>query len=241
MPSLSIVIPAFNEESAIANGNLSLVANWLQENIQESELIVVSDGSEDQTEALASRVADRVVNIPHSGKAGAIIAGIKEAQGEVVLFTDMDLDTPLAEAAKLLDAISQGANIAIGSRGKNRPGAPLHRHILSCGHVLVRKILLNLDLSDTQCGFKAFNREVALRILGKMRIYRTDSLRPGTGYNVNSGFDLEFLFVARRLGYRIDEIPVRWKYSQGGRVRFFKEAFRGLSDILRIVTAYKRS
>ncbi len=238
VPSLSIVIPAFNEEAAIARGNLALVANWLHENIQESELIVVNDGSEDQTEKLASEVAERVVTIPHCGKAAAIMAGIREAKGDVVLFSDMDLDTPITEASKLLDAISGGADVAIGSRGQNRPGAPLHRRFLSGGHTFLRKLLLNLDLSDTQCGFKAFKREAALRILDEMRIYRAGSMRSGTDYSVNSGFDLEFLFVARRLEYRVDEIPVQWKYSQGGRVLFFREALRGLFDLLKIANTY---
>lgn len=236
MPSLSIVIPAFNEEAAIANGNLAQVANWLHENFQEAELIVVNDGSEDQTKELVSCVADRVVNIPHCGKAAAIMAGIKKAKGEVVLFTDMDLDTPIAEAAKLLDAISKGADIAIGSRGQSRPGTPMRRRILSGGHTFLRKLLLNLDLSDTQCGFKAFKREEALRTLSKMKVYRNESTFHARGFSVNSGFDLEFLHIGGCLGFKIVEVPVVWNFSQGGRVRFFKEAIGGFYDMMKIAT-----
>ena len=238
MPSLSIVIPAFNEEAAIAKGNLALVANWLHENFQEAELIVVNDGSEDGTAKLASQAADRVVAIPHCGKAAALMAGIKKAKGEVVLFTDMDLDTPITEAAKLLDAISRGADIAIGSRGRQRRGAPLHRRLLSSGHTFLRKLLLNLDLSDTQCGFKAFKREAALRTLGEMKVYGSESMLRARGFSVNSGFDLEFLHVAGRLGFKIAEVPVVWNFSQGGRVRFFREAFRGFFDLVKIATTY---
>ena len=236
MPSLSIVIPAFNEEAAIAKGNLALVANWLHENFQEAELIVVNDGSEDRTEKLASQAADRVVTIAHCGKAAAIMAGIKKAKGEVVLFTDMDMDTPITEASKLLDAISRGADIAVGSRGQNRPGAPMHRRILSGGHTFLRKLLLNLDLSDTQCGFKAFKREQALRTLGKMQVYGSESMLPASGFSVNSGFDLEFLHVAGRLGFKIVEVPVVWNFSQGERIRFFREAFSGFCDMVKIAT-----
>ena len=208
---LSIVIPAFNEEACIRKGNISRVSRWLRENCPDSELIVVDDGSED----------------------------IKAAEGDIVLFTDMDLDAPIEEAAKLLHAIEQGCDIAIGSRGLKRKNAPIHRRFLSSGHVLMRKLLFNLELTDTQCGFKAFKRESALRILDEMRVYHADSLRPGAGYLVNSGFDLEFLYVARRIGYVIDEIPVDWKYSQGGRVRFFTETLRGLRDLIRIFITYK--
>lgn len=238
-PKLSIVIPAFNEEESIKKGNLSRVSHWLRENCPDSELIVVDDGSEDNTNDLASKETDRVISISHSGKAAAIIAGIKAAEGDIVLFTDMDLDAPIEEAAKLLHAIEQGCDIAIGSRGHKRKGAPIHRRFLSSGHVLMRKLLFNLELTDTQCGFKAFKRESALRILDEMRVYHADSLRPGAGYLVNSGFDLEFLYVARRIGYVIDEIPVDWKYSQGGRVRFFTETLRGLRDLIRIFITYK--
>lgn len=239
-PHLSIVIPSFNEEAAIMNGNLSRVAQWLHENCPDSELIVVDDGSVDKTPELASHLANRVITIPHSGKAAAIIAGIKIAGGEVVLFTDMDLDTPISEAGKLLKAISQGADIAIGSRGHTRQGATIHRRILSIGHSLLRSLLLNLKLSDSQCGFKAFKRDAALRILEKMRIYRADSNKPCSGYCVNSGFDLEFLHVAQRLGFKISEAPVVWKFSQGRRVRIFKEAFRGIYDIVRIATMKRK-
>ncbi len=239
-PKLSIIIPAFNEEASIKKGNLSQVSRWLQENCPDSELIVVDDGSEDDTLELASKETDRVLYRPHSGKAAAVMAGIKAARGDIVLFTDMDLDTPIEEAAKLLHAIEQGGDIAIGSRGLKRKNAPMHRRILSSGHVLIRKLLFNLEFTDTQCGFKAFKRESALRVLDEMRVYHADSLRPGAGYRVNSGFDLEFLYVARRIGYVIDEIPVEWKYSRGGRVRFFTETFRGLYDIFRIIITYKK-
>ncbi len=238
MPNLSIVIPAFNEEAAIARGNLALAANWLHENFEESELIVVNDGSEDGTEKLALEAADRVITIPHWGKAAAIMAGIKKAKGEVVLFTDMDLDTPITEAEKLLEAIGRGADIAIGGRGSQRRGAPFHRRLLSWGHTFLRKLLLNLDLSDTQCGFKAFKREAALRTLSEMRVYGSESMLPAPagGFRVNSGFDLEFLHVAGLLGFKIVEVPIVWNFSRGGRVRFFREAFFGFCDMVKMAT-----
>ena len=241
MPSkLSIVIPAFNEEASIKKGNLSRVSRWLRENCPDSELIVVDDGSEDNTLELASRETDRAISISHSGKAAAVMAGIKAARGDIVLFTDMDLDTPIEEAAKLLRAIEQGGDIAIGSRGYKRKNAPFHRRFLSSGHVLMRKLLFSLEFTDTQCGFKAFKRESALRVLDEMRIYQPESIRSRARFSVDSGFDLEFLYVGLQLGLKIVEVPVTWRYSRGGRLGFFTETFRGLYDLIRIFTAYRK-
>jgi dolichyl-phosphate beta-glucosyltransferase len=151
-----------------------------------------------------------------------------------VLFTDMDQATPITEAPKLLDAIEHGADVAIGSRGLVRPGAPLARNLLSWSQVAIRNLLLGMKVTDTQCGFKAMKREAALGILRRLQLYHPARMTVIQGPSVTSGFDVEFLFVADRLGYRIAEIPVEWNYQETRRVRIIKDAFRGLSDLVRI-------
>jgi dolichyl-phosphate beta-glucosyltransferase len=234
MIDLSIVIPAYNEAAALRAGKLTRLASWLAAQSIETELIVVDDGSADETADLAAAAASRVVRIAHAGKAAAIVAGIEQAAGRVVLFTDMDQATPITEAPKLLDAIEHGADVAIGSRGLVRPGAPLARNLLSWSQVAIRNLLLGMKVTDTQCGFKAMKREAALGILRRLQLYHPARMTVIQGPSVTSGFDVEFLFVADRLGYRIAEIPVEWNYQETRRVRIIKDAFRGLSDLVRI-------
>jgi len=237
MTELSLIIPAYNEASAIQAGKLTRVSAWLKAQALDAELIVIDDGSQDATADLAQTVADRVIRIPHAGKAAAIVAGIQAARGQVILFTDMDQATPIAEAPKLLGAINQSTEIAIGSRGMVREGAPLGRYLLSWGQVALRNLLIGLKIADTQCGFKAMTRTAAIEILEHLQLYHP--LRMGTiqGPSVTSGFDVEFLFVAQRLGYQIQEIPVLWHYQETRRVNFINDAWRGVKDLLNILVA----
>jgi len=233
-PRLSIVIPAYNEEPAIRAGKLRQVARWLEAQPYPSELIVVDDQSRDQTAALAEEDSTRVVRIRHAGKAAAVIAGIQAADGEWVLFTDMDQATPIDEAPRLLDALVQGCDIAAGSRGIVRSGAPLGRYVLSWGQVVLKGLLLGLRVTDTQCGFKAFTRAAALDVIDHLIVYAPERLGTVEGPSVTSGFDVEFLFVAGRLGYRIREVPVHWNYQQTRRVNLVRDAGRGLRDLFAI-------
>lgn len=239
-PRLSIVIPAYNEENAIRNGKLVRVRAWQKTLPYESELIVVDDQSRDQTAALAEAHADRVVKIPHAGKAAAVIAGIRAARGEWVLFSDMDQATPIEEGARLLGLLEQGCDVAAGSRGVVRSGAPVGRYLLSWGQVVLKSVLLGLRITDTQCGFKAFIRSAALDIIERLVVYAPERLGTINGPSVTSGFDVEFLFIAQRLGYCVREIPVRWSYQQSRRVNLFRDAFRGLRDLFMIIIARLR-
>lgn len=236
-PYLSIVIPAYNEESAIRAGKLTRVADWLHGQPYESELIVVDDELRDATAALAEESATQVVRIRHAGKAAAVIAGIRAAQGTWVLFSDMDQATPITEAPRLLRALEDGADVAAGSRGVVRTGAPPGRYVLSWGQVLLKSVLLGLRMTDTQCGFKAFSRDCALEVINHLVVYSPDRLGTLEGPSVTSGFDVEFLFVAQRLGYCIREVPVQWTYQQSRRVNLVLDARRGLRDLLLIVGA----
>jgi dolichyl-phosphate beta-glucosyltransferase len=236
-PLLSVVIPAYNEEGAIRAGKLAHASAWLAAQPYPSELIVVDDQSEDATAALAVEYATRVLRIPHAGKAAAVIAGIQDAQGEYVLFSDMDQATPLEEAPKLLAVLQSGCEVAIGSRGVARTGAPLGRYLLSWGQVLLKGLLLGLRMTDTQCGFKAFSRQAALQVIACLIVYHPSRLGTLEGPSVTSGFDVEFLFVAQRLGLCIREVPVRWNYQQTRRVNLVRDARRGLRDLFSILAA----
>lgn len=236
-PRLSIVIPAYNEETAIRNGKLACVSAWQKTLPYESELIVVDDQSRDQTAELAGEIADRVIRIQHAGKAAAVIAGIRSALGEWVLFSDMDQATPIDEAQRLFAFLDKGFDVVVGSRGVVRAGAPAWRYLLSWGQVALKGVLLGLRIIDTQCGFKAFTRFAALDIIDHLAVYKPDRLGSLNGPSVTSGFDVEFLFVAQRLGYNIREVSVRWNYQQSRRVNLFRDAFRGLRDLFAIVSA----
>ncbi len=236
-PRISIVIPAYNEESAIRAGKLDLVSNWLKAQPFDSELIVVDDQSRDQTATLAAEKATRVIRIHHAGKAAAVIAGIRAAEGEWVLFSDMDQATPIEEASQLFQALEQGWDVAAGSRGVVRAGAPPGRYVLSWGQVVLKSLLLGIRITDTQCGFKAFTRSAALDVINHLVVYAPERLGTVNGPSVTSGFDVEFLLVAQRLKYRIREVPVHWTYQKTRRVNLVRDAIRGLRDLFGIVLA----
>lgn len=240
-PYLSIIVPAYNEAEAIQAGKLHEIAAWCDKQAFDVELVVVDDGSEDDTATLASSaltgVATQVVRIPHAGKAGAIIAGIDAAKANVLLFTDMDQATPIVHASELLAAVDAGSDVVIGSRGFVRNGAPIQRKVMSWGQVLLRFALLGLTIPDTQCGFKAFRRSVAADVLNHLRSYNPARIGPRRGPSVTSGFDVEFLFVAMRLGYRVTSVPVNWHYADTRRVDLRHDAWRGARDLFTIAAA----
>lgn len=235
--SLTIVIPAYNEENAIRAGKLAQVADWLKQQPFPGELIVVDDQSQDETALLAKQQADRVVQIQHAGKAAAVIAGIQAASSDWVMFSDMDQATPISEAPKLLDALGRGFDVAVGSRGIVRPGAPMGRYLLSWGQVILKGLLLGLRITDTQCGFKAFTRSAALEIINRLVVYAPAKLGTLRGPSVTSGFDVEFLVLAQLRGYRILEVPVHWNYQQTRRVNLVRDTRRGLQDLFKILAA----
>jgi len=235
--ALSVVIPAYNESAAINAGALEIVRAWLDARPFQTELIVADDGSSDDTISLARRTADTVLDLRHGGKAAALSAGARAAHGEILLLTDMDLATPIEDGARLLEAIRAGADGAIGSRGLARPGAPPKRYVLSLGQMLLSRLLLGLPYTDTQCGFKAWRRRVLLDVLDQLVVYSPDRPAGIEGAGVTSGFDVECLLVARRLGVDVREIPVSWKHMASDRVRPATEAWRGVRDLLRIVAA----
>ena len=214
-PSLSVVIPAWNEEARLPDA-LDEVTAYLDANYPDAELIIASDGSSDETESItrefaAARTSSRVrlLSLPHRGKGHAVKMGMLEATGDVRLFMDVDMAVPV-ETIKLFVQATQNAQVVIGSRsiaGAERSGEPLSRRV--GGQVVGRATRLILGLSsvtDTQCGFKAFQASAADALFGAQRV---------DGF----GFDAEILFLARRWGMSIRELPVQWRYGEMSTVR----------------------
>jgi glycosyltransferase involved in cell wall biosynthesis len=239
-PFLSVVIPAYNETANIRAGSLKTVSAYLSKQTYPYEVIVVDDGSEDDTAALAEAFAGehpnfRVVRNPHRGKAYTVATGLQAGKGEIVLFSDMDQATPIREAEKLLPFFQQGFDVVIGSRGSYRRNAPWWRKAMSRSQVVLRNVILGFrDITDTQCGFKAFRGSAVNNILDQLFVFSQKSVTSVQGATVTAGFDVEMLFVAQRLGYRIKEVPVEWDYRHSRRVNLLKDSMRGVQELLRI-------
>jgi glycosyltransferase involved in cell wall biosynthesis len=209
-PDLSIVIPAYNEELRLPK-SLERIRAYLEAKGISSEVIVVDDGSRDGTvqfveSQTAAWPALRVVKNPgNRGKGYSVRHGMMEAHGKIVLFTDADLSAPIEEADKLLAALATH-DVAIGSRAMDRSLIAVHqpwtREFAGIMFNTIVRVVLGLNIEDTQCGFKAFRREKSQVIFEQQRIERF-------------GFDPELLFLAKRNGLTIAEIPVRWANAEG--------------------------
>ncbi len=240
-PYLSVVIPAYNEETNIRLGALDKVARYMESRSYGWEVLLTDDGSTDGTKELLDEFAlanhgFRVIRNAHQGKALTVITGVLAAKGEIVLFTDLDQATPIGEVEKLLPWFKkspQGFDVVIGSRSNRRDGAPLTRRVMARGFIILRSILLGLNgITDTQCGFKAFRQSVARDMFGRLKLYSEHHEVEGS--MVTAGFDVEVLFLARKSGYAIKEVPVEWHYVETRRVNPIKDSWQGLVDILRI-------
>jgi len=236
--SITIVLPIYNEVKNLQKGVLDKVLNYAKDNKLIKEVLVVDDGSTDESAKIIKR--NYLGKYPklhflakkHSGKAYTVIAGIKAAKGDYVLFSDIDLATPIEEADKLINQIPQ-AQIVIGSRSSRREGAPLFRKIMALGMILIRSYFIGLKkIHDTQCGFKLFEKKAALKIINNLRVFK--QAKEIKGSSVSAGFDLEFLFVAQKLGYTIAEVPVIWRHVETKNVNFVKDSLESLFDILKI-------
>jgi len=237
-PTISLVIPCYNEEANIQKGVLDKIGNYTKNNKQFIEVIIVDDGSSDSSmEVIESKYLQeypkfRLLHNNHQGKAFAVITGIQNAKGEYVMFSDIDLATPIEEAEKFLPEINN-YEIVIGSRTRNREGAPLSRKVLALGFIMIRNFLIGLHgIKDTQCGFKIFQRKAALDIINHLQVIK--KAHEVNGPSVSAAFDLEFLFLATKLNYKIKEVPVSWKHVETRNVNFVKDSFETLHDIFLI-------
>jgi dolichyl-phosphate beta-glucosyltransferase len=235
---LSLVVPCYNEAGNLRRGVLDTLGAFTAGHEAFAEVLIVDDGSTDESRALILATARRfpklqLVTNHHQGKALAIITGIQRAQSDYVMFSDMDLAAPLPEVEKLLAQARCGYDIIVGSRHRRRPGAPLYRKALAWGLRRVRDGLLGLDeLRDTQCGFKLFRRQPAVDVIRRLRVFTP--ARQAFGSSVSAAFDLEFLLIARQLHYRIVEVPVAWRHVENRRVRVVKDSLETLVDIAKI-------
>jgi glycosyltransferase involved in cell wall biosynthesis len=213
--SISIIIPAFNEEKRLPS-TLKTVRAFLDHSRWEDfEIVVVDDGSRDATVALAEAAGVRVLRNPgNRGKGYTVKHGIMKAQNEWVLFTDADLSSPIDDLEKLWSAVeTSGAQGAIGSRALDRSLVGVHqppfREFMGRVFNLVMRLVTGLNYRDTQCGFKLFEARAAREIFRRQQ---------ADGF----GFDVEVLFIAKQLGHRILEVPVRWNDVAGTKVSLWR-------------------
>ncbi len=238
--SVSIIFPCYNEAKRFEKGLLDQIVEYTNADKRIAEVIVVDDGSTDNSKEIIQKQYSskstklRVIDGQHQGKAFALILGIKAANSEYVLLSDIDLATPLSESERLYSFADEGYDMVIGSRNTRREGAPLLRKLMSSGFIRIRSMFINLQgVIDTQCGFKLYKREKAVDVLNRLLIFKKQ--RTTTGRVVAASFDLEFLFVATRLHIKIKEVPVAWKHVDTENVNdFIRDGVRTLKDIFRI-------
>jgi len=238
-PYLSVVIPCYNEENNLKRGVLDEVKNYLKKQPYLWEVIVSDDGSTDKSLEFLEKYCQKNPNFillknPHGGKPFAVRAGIKKAKGKIVLFTDMDQSTPLKEVEKILPFFEKNYDVVIGSRGIERKGFSSIRRLASRIFRLFRKALLLKNIDDTQCGFKAFKNNVAKDLFAQLLIFKNPA--KVKGWRVGA-FDVELLFIAQKRGYKIAEVPVKWRdkdIARGKQRKFLKESWTMLKEILRV-------
>ncbi|HEX3186448.1 MAG TPA: dolichyl-phosphate beta-glucosyltransferase [Pyrinomonadaceae bacterium] len=227
---LSIVIPAYNEAVRLGK-TLETVVEYMRRNYPEGEVIVVDDGSQDETAELARRTlansgAFRTSVISYKsnlGKGRAVRLGLLAARGEVALFSDADLSTPITEAPKLFEPIlSNEADVTFGSRALDRKLIGVHqpwrREQGGRFFNLVVRLATGMPFWDTQCGFKAFKMSACRPLVEAATIDRF-------------GFDVELLYLAYRAGLRLREVPVRWDHNEGSKLSLFSDSFKALSEV----------
>jgi len=231
-PFLSIIIPAYNEEKRLPH-TLERLDHYLKKQTYRYEVLVIDDGSSRQSVQVVQHGLSRLFdgygillqNERNRGKGYSVRRGVLHSRGEYVLFSDADLSTPIQEVEKLLDALQQGYDIAIGSRGLDASDIQVHQpwYRESMGKIFncIARSLQLTEFSDTQCGFKCFCGEVARSLFARQTI---------EGWS----FDVEILFLAARQKYRITEVPIQWFDEPHSRVNALTDATRMFQDLLRI-------
>ena len=226
----TFVIPAYNESVRI-RPTLDEILRYTRGQNWDAEILVVNDGSRDDTAQIVreyGRLHPQILLLENPGNRGkgySVRNGMLHARGDICLFTDADLSSPMTESQKLFEAIERGADIAIGSRWlrtelQTEP-QPLYRQAFGRIFNLALRVILGLRFADTQCGFKAFRRDAAQRIFPLQKI---------EGW----GFDPEILFLARHAGLQVEEVPVLWAHSEGTRLHPLRDGLRMFVEVLRI-------
>lgn len=237
--SQTVIIPAYNESFRIA-GSLRTVLGYLADQSYRSEVLLVDDGSTDDTAAVARTLVDefpnlKVLTIPHGGKAAAVLHGLEVATGDLILFADADLATPITYLGEFRKLAKRGADVVIGSReGETaaRIGEPQFRHLMGRGFNAMVRILLLSGIHDTQCGFKLFTAHARDLVLPRLLLYREESEALSTPKV--TAFDVELLVVARRLGLDIAVVPVTWTYGEQSKVSPVGDTVTNFSDVAHV-------
>ncbi len=228
--SISIVIPAYNEAERIG-ATIETIHDYFSKKIRSFDIIVINDGSKDNTtniildRAKGTRNVTLLDSSSNQGKGSSVRKGMIHAANDLILLTDADLSTPIDEFEKLAPWIQRGYDIVIGSRGMKESEIilrqPWYRRMMGKAfNLLVRTLIVN-NFRDTQCGFKLFRHEVAKRIFRASKI---------NGF----AFDVEVLFIAKKMGYKTMEVPVRWIDSPRSKVNPLRDPVKMLVDLLRI-------
>jgi dolichyl-phosphate beta-glucosyltransferase len=229
-PKYSIIIPAYNEGQRITAA-LDKVLAYIGKQGWNAEVIIVDDGSRDDTPAIVSGYAQRhpevrlLQNPGNRGKGYSVRHGMLQARGELLLFSDADLSSPIHEATKLFAALAEGAEVAIGSRWLRSElqieRQPFYRQLFGRIFNLHLRILLGLRFKDTQCGFKAFTARAAQTLFPRQKIERW-------------GFDPELLFLARKFGLPVREIAVEWAHDNRSKISYLKDGLHMGTETLRV-------
>jgi dolichyl-phosphate beta-glucosyltransferase len=227
---VSLIIPAYNEETRLGE-TLRKVHAWMRDHFERFEITVVDDGSTDRTAEVVTNFSQHAPEVEllslrqNSGKGYAVRAGMLSADGEFVIFTDADLSTPIEEVAKALDLMRQGWDVVIGSRALPESDVQVRQNFLreTMGKIFNRIVRLfsGLPFPDTQCGFKCFTQKAAKDIFSRAVI---------NGF----AFDVEALVLAKTLGYRVTDMPIRWVNSPASKVRIFSSPLQMLREVWRV-------
>ena len=229
-PRVSIIIPAYNEADRLGRA-LEQVLRCVRHRAWQAEVIVVNDGSSDDTSDLVRQWMEThpeltlLENAGNRGKGYSVRNGLLQASGDIVMFTDADMSAPIEEAERLFAAIEAGADVAIGSRWLEKQRQtrhqPLYRRFFGRCYNRLTRTVMGLPFKDTQCGFKAFRREAAQDIFRLQTIERW-------------GFDPEILFIAQKLGLHIEEVPVSWGHDERSRISYLRDGTQMLKEMLEI-------
>lgn len=229
---ISIIIPAYNEESRLPQ-TLQSILKFTSDRQEEFEIIVVDDGSKDNTSQVAKEFNEKIVVLTlesNQGKGAAVRKGVLQATGDFIFFSDADLSTPINQFNKLFDSLLNSFDIAIGSRAVDyssiKVHQPFYREFMGKSFNKIVQLLVLKGIKDTQCGFKGFKKIAAQNVFSKAKI---------DGF----GFDVEILFIARKLGLKIDEISVEWYNDEQSKINPIKDSLKMLIEILKIRKLHK--
>ena len=225
---ISLIIPAYNEEKRIEKSLIEII-DYCKKNFEKYEIIVVDDCSKDKTNDIVTKYKDSnlkiLKNVVNKGKGYSVKRGILEAKYPLVLFTDSDLATPIEELKKFIEYIGQGYDIVIASRNLKESNIqvkqPKYRQIMGKTFPLLVNILALSEFKDTQCGFKLFKTDLAKKIVSLQTFERFS-------------FDVEILFIAKKMGYKIREAPVNWIDKEGSTLNPINDTFKMFIDLFKI-------